>query len=691
MNVFRTTLANVNWDAILQDSVAERSYCKFLMMFKGIYDRCFPKKQIQKHNRYRKPWMYRGLMNMIGKKHKLYSDFLKSRSLHDLINYKRLRNFVNNKIKEAKKNYYAKFFYENNNNPEALWRKINSIMHPINEHQKPCSLLDSVVAQDVAQRFNEYFASVGRSSISANYESFETLLKNTSISQSLFLSPVTESEVSYIFHKLKNSKAADKDGFHIKPVKRVLDLIIVPLVHIYNLCLLNGVFPVNMQIAKVTALYKGGDQNDPGNYRPVSVLPLFSKCLEKVIHSRLLKFFDAHDVLCDFQHGFRSGHSTETALLKQKELIIRNIEANLLTLGIFIDFSKAFDCINHALLLRKLEHYGIRGIALTLIKSYLGNRKQYVRMDNHAESTLSNIYYGVPQGSVLGPLLFIVYINDIVNIDTECQMIAYADDTSIFVSGDILDNVLEKANIILSKLGLWSEANCLQVNSSKTKAVIFRPKNKSVVVTTPLIFRDAEIQIVQSVKCLGVIFSENLSWDLHVNNVEKKLSRVVGLTSRNRYLFPFRIKLLLYNTLFSSHLNYCFLVWGTTGQENLNRLHVMQKKMMRAIVNIGYRDSTDGLFHKYNVLTVFRLYDFKLGCFFKNLHRVRYYVHLEPKTYLYHVRSRNLWKVPRTRTNYGRQALDYLLPVLLNRLDSLEISISLTSIRKLREIIMFAL
>lgn len=287
-------------------------------------------------------------------------------------------------------------------------------------------------------------------------------------------------------------------------------------------------YPSEMKESRVTVIFKGGDINDTMNYRPVCVIPVFSKGLEKVILSRVYKFFNARNI-CDAQFGLRKGRLTETALLTLNESILQNIENKLFTLGLFIAFSKAFDCLNHNVLTYKLSQSGIRGKPLTLIKSYLEDRKQAVHIDNQ-QSYFLRVRNGVPQGSVLGPLLFSVYINDIVSIDRTVKFI-YADDSSILMSGPNANDLIIKCNEILNKLSVWSTLNYIRINPIKTKVVIYRARNRIVETQHVLRYVDQEVQMVNEHKILGVTFSSNLRWDTHVENICRNLSAVTGVIS----------------------------------------------------------------------------------------------------------------------------------------------------------------
>ena len=277
---------------------------------------------------------------------------------------------------------------------------------------------------------------------------------------------------------LKNSSALDIDNLQIGPIKFVLEHLAPVLVYIFNLAVESGEFPREMKRSRVSVLFKGGDKNLLGNYRPISIIPVFAKGFEKMLHSRLSNFFTKSDIISDAQFGFRKGRSTELALLRLKEIILENIENRLFTLGLFIDFTKAFDSIDHSTLLHKLEIYGVRGTPLALIKSYLTERSQCVCLGNHHSSSLP-VSRGVPQGSVLGPLLFNVFMNDIVNINKSVKFIIYADDATVLFSGADTDRLVESCNRFFCNITSWSLSNKPKINPKKTKVIIFRARNKT--------------------------------------------------------------------------------------------------------------------------------------------------------------------------------------------------------------------
>lgn len=364
-------------------------------------------------------------------------------------------------------------------------------------------------------------------------------------------------------------------------------------------------------------------------------------------------------------------------MLCQKECILKNLENRKLTLGIFLDLTKAFDCINHSILLIKLSKYGIRGKALEVMASYLGARKQFVSLKRGMSGTL-DIRSGVPQGSILGPLLFIFYINDIVCTDHDAQFVVYADDTTVLISALQESDLVFKGNAVLDKIRVWTERNCLRVNISKTKAVIFKPKNKTLTTISPLTFGEHELEFVHSVKSLGVIFSQDMSWNDHCKQLTTKLCKVSGILSKYRQFFPANVKLILYNSLFFSQLCYCTLVWGTTTKTNTRKLDLIQKRVLRIIQGLNFGDHAEHLFAQFQILRVSALYEYRLIQLYKRMVKADSpYIDifcLEHTESPYGLRRLSPFVVPFCRTGYGCQSFTYQLPTILNHLASTNVN-----------------
>ena len=315
--------------------------------------------------------------------------------------------------------------------------------------------------QEITGNINDYFCTIGEELAnkfknSGNNE-FIKYLGDPS-QQSVLLGRVTEDEIMNEINKLKQNKSPGQDEFTAKFLKISSNMIAPILCEIFNLSIKTGEYPDPLKIAKVIPIFKKGDPSLASNYRPISVLSCINKIYEKILFIRLYNFLEKYNILYEFQFGFRQGHSTEHALVEIIDKIKQAIDNNELTCGLFLDLSKAFDTVNHEILLYKLDHYGIRGPALKLIKNYLTNRKQFVKIGKN-KSELRPISCGVPQGSVLGPLLFILYINDLHKACSTGNIRIFADDTNVFFKCKDIKEITRIGSLLMIQLHLWFKSN----------------------------------------------------------------------------------------------------------------------------------------------------------------------------------------------------------------------------------------
>jgi len=377
--------------------------------------------------------------------------------------------------------------------------------------------------------------------------------------------------------------------------------ILEPFTHICNLSIQNGIFPNEMKIAKVSPIFKNGNAILFAQHRPISMLPVMSKVLEKVMYDRLYNFFQDMELLYEFQFGFRPNFSTYMALIMSVDKITAALERGNFVLGVFLDFSKAFDTIDHNILLQKLECYGIRGTALQWFQSYLSDRYQYVSFDGVC-STKQKIICGVPQGSILGPLLFLIYVNDLAYVSQELFTVMYADDSNLFNENTSLKVLESKMNKSLQEISIWLKVNKLSLNVSKTHYIIFR-KRKQTIDYEPNIKIDNEtISRVNCTKFLGVHIDECLTWKSHIDHICNKISKGIGILSKAKRLLNRRTLQQLYYTFIYPYLSYCNHVWGNTYSTYIKRVFMLQKRVIRLITYSGFREHTSILFHNLRIL-----------------------------------------------------------------------------------------
>ena len=355
---------------------------------------------------------------------------------------------------------------------------------------------------------------------------------------------------------------------------------------IFNHSLNTGIFPSDFKIGKITALHKSGDRSDISNYRPISVLPALSKILEKAVHEQVYKHMSTNNYLSDHQSGFRPKRSTDTALTWYTDKIYRNMGDKKATVSVYLDLAKAFDTVNHEMLLLKLKSYGITGTAHDWFSSYLSNRKQQVCVNGQLSSP-STVTMGVPQGSILGPLAFIIFINDLPSAIKHSEVHMYADDTVIFLGSDKPDYISKRLSSDLNAINDWFTKNHLSLNVSKTKFMIYgtnalkkRFSNLRLDVGGELIER------VHNFKYLGVIFDENLTWDNHIEYVHSKASSRLYLFKRLRHHLDKDQAMIVFSALVQSVMDYADTVWSSCSAKSQNLLQKLQNKGLRSIHNI---------------------------------------------------------------------------------------------------------
>ena len=552
----------------------------FCKVFDG-YNRAFPIDWYTPRNKHSLAWMTPRLKEAIKKKAKLYRAYLKGRV--SKADYTFFKNRLTNIIRRSKALYYAKIFLENTNNPKNLWSTINGIMNRKSSKMlKEMKIDNEVLVGEVLANFvNRFFidAAITVTVGLPQTEAFVCLALR--IRNSCFFWPTDYDEVCKVIKSLKNrgSKLLD---IHPSILKENRDIFAVHFVQLYNSSLELDEYPDALKIARVNPIYKSGPPDKVDNYRPISALPLFSKIFEKLTLFRMNSFITRYKLLSSSQFGFREGCSTTHAIVKLLSHIVKAYHQKFYSACFFLDLRKAFDTIDHKILLEKLEHYGFRGKCYKFLKSYYQNRKQYVHLNGHKSITLT-VKSGVPQGSILGPLCFSLFINDM-PLAVEEETVLFADDAAFVIASHTLEGLLSKIRNLFQDLSAYLSINRLVPNATKSKLMMFssRPTTNLPV----MLFNGKEIEWVSEFKYLGVTLTRNLNFSRHINNIALNVSRITGSIINLRSFLPCQILVKLYYALAYPYISNHIIVWGASPPCHLKSLNVRINNLLRIILGV---------------------------------------------------------------------------------------------------------
>ena len=402
--------------------------------------------------------------------------------------------------------------------------------------------------------------------------------------------------------KLTPSHSCGHDNLSAITLKSIANEICECITLIINQSITTGIFPDQLKVAKVVPIFKKNDQSDIKNYRPISVLPNISKLFENVMQTQLMEYFTSHNLLASQQYGFRSNRSTELAALELMDRNVNCMNQNSCPINIYLDLSKAFDSLKYDILLSKLHYYGLQNNALRLLKSYLHGRSQYVQIEN-AKSCSHPVLCGIPRGSVLGPLLFNILINDIPKATSKFKVIMYADDTTLVSHlenfGPLNDiNTLEQElNREISKVNTWLLSNKLLLNVAKSKFMIFFKHPRTIPKLSISIIGNP-VEQVTNFNFLGITLDQNITWNDHISKISIKVARVIGIMNKLKHIFPHQILRTLYNSLIHPHLIYGLYIWGFSPK----RLTILQKKVVGILARRPYISHTTSIFKDLKIL-----------------------------------------------------------------------------------------
>lgn len=607
MQHLETGFRETHWENVVKGKNCEQACKDLLDTIKGLlskYTKNIPRKQRKRTL----PWFSTLLLKLLKQRDAALKKSLKSGLDTDRLIYKGLRNKATSELRKARANYFLDIIKQGNKgNSKLLWRTIDQLSGKEHKESVPLHLkINGTLQNDsliIANSFNDYFinsvlelgGSISASSPSSNLD------KSYSISCMNF-NLIDEEKINQILSTISNSKAKDIWGIDTFLLKKFKDVLTTPITHIVNKSLEENYFPNALKTAIVTPIFKAGDKQDVTNYRPISILPAISKVIEKTVAEQLVKHLNTKKLMHPMQFGFRANHSTDTACCYFVEHIKANLDKGGVVGAVFLDLRKAFDTVNHTVLLSKLACFQLAPSVLKWIESYLLNRAQCVKINDKA-SSLKACSMGVPQGSILGPLLFSTYINDLPSVCDGVEILMYADDTVLFTHGKDLGQVANKLTQTLTNVSMWLKNSCLTLNTEKTVTMFFHNRFKLNII--PDIYVDGtKLKNVEEFKYLGVILDSTLSFKKHI----KKLGNTVKYSISNfrhiRNSLTVDAAVTYVNAMIMSHLHYCLSSWSQANKTVLRSIDSLYKQALKVLDRRSFQYHHCPILGKYNMLSL---------------------------------------------------------------------------------------
>lgn len=637
---------------------------------------------IKNKQRTLKPWMTLALLRCIRHRNRLHKKCKSDPENNILsISYKRYRNYCTILIRKTKNAYDRKQLEECANDPKKTWDTIKIITNMKKTKTQPFELLSHKPHNEksVIDNVNMFFINVGQnlaSKIDTNLD--YTLLRDSipiqSHSSSFVLLETDLNEVCATITNLKNVTATGTDEISSKFLKMAKHLIAPPLTYVVNLCFTHGVFPNALKKSIVHPVHKNGDRDSVNNYRPISILPVLSKILEKLINVRLSNYLERTHLLSPCQYGFRAGKSTEDAVYSLTRFVTNKLDKRSKCIGIFLDLAKAFDTVSIPILLEKMLNIGIRGVPLQLFTSYLTNRYQRTKIgETFSEEHLLNC--GVPQGSILGPNLFLIYLNELcMHKPDHGEVFSFADDTALVYWGETWDQVRECAEKGLQRVIMWLRKNQLSLNLEKTKYIKFSIKklqdtsNMTIRAHTcnnhsSLNCLCTILESVKTIKYLGVTLDNHMNWGPHIDLISARIRRLIFTFKNLRYVVTPQLMKTVYFALAQSVISYCILVWGCACKTKLIKVERAQRSLLKVMSFKTYRHPTHLLYKQSEVLTVRQLFIQRL------ITKQHISTPYDPTIQIIKRKKTLVYKTQKCNTSFAKRHSYYLGPFVYNKLN----------------------
>lgn len=642
-----------DWNDLYSERSIDNKYNIFINTFIFYFNISCPVKKFLIKDCKKSKWITDEIIVLKSRLLDKFSEWRESRSLSTKLEYNKLKKDYRKRILSAKSNFISKEIESSKNPSKTTWTFVNDIRNKNkSSSNKNIALhLNGKLQSDpsiVSNIFNDLFSHTIDQNISFSLIQDETI--NNSVEAFSNFSTINKTQLKKVINDMPNKKSCGWDGISMNLLKKCYASLEMPLLHLINCSLESGIFPEKGKLAIIKPLHKKDDPHTPGNYRPVALLPSVSKILEKVVCNQLLTFIESKNLLFPNQFGYQKGKSTKLALINFVNKCIDAMEGGDVAIGCFIDLSKAFDCVNHSILFQKLCSLGITGTVLKWLKSYLSNRNQktvvnFNDCNNIKKTVFSDVapnHVGVPQGSILGPILFIIYINDIANSIPSDSLTIFADDTSLFTKNKNLQHLEQETFLLVNSLSQYFSEIDLNINPSKTNFIIFSTEQKRRVIEQrgvqlpSVLIGDELTEQSDTADYLGARLDGGLRWDEHVTRLATVLSKNNFVLRNIASLNNLRLSKIVYFSLIESHIRYSIVLWGLSSKKNLNKIFLIQKRSIRSILRLKPSDSCFEHFLNLNILTVPSLYMYETLSYIVDLKLFPAYTHH------YNTRNRHL-------------------------------------------------
>lgn len=611
--LFKNKIRNINWNHIIVNEDPNLSMYKFIKTFRDVMDEIYPKKLSLRNSRERVIWMDDDLRMRSSIKRQMYEEMLRGNISYEI--YKQYRITLKNKITEVKKRSHSNYILNSSNKTKATWDLVKQITGKDDDVGFQIGNIGDSVnhrnKKEILNEVNNYYVKIAEEVNGNSEKNLYHVFKNKN---TMFLNETTPAEIYNIIHSLKDTAAVGDDEIPTKLLKYCAEEICKPLSEIINMCFSIGIFPDMLKRTIIKPIYKKGNKNEIANYRPIALITIIAKIFEKALLNRIVDFTDKYHIITEMQSAYIKGRSTVRTVYLGMCEILDSISNKEKVVELFLDLSKAFDSVDHVILLEKMEMMGFRGNVLNLLKSYLENRTQCVMAKDsgkHLNSDWKVVKRGVPQGSILGPILFLLYINDLPKVSRHLINL-FADDNSVVIRAKSDEQLIMEISTTIDSLSEWYVSNNLKLNIEKTDLLKFSLKKE-----LPLVINYGNQMLTSSeyTRFLGIVIDPQLNWRQHVQYLASKISS---------YTYALRVitksinraaAIASYYAYVDSRIKYGIIFWGNSVEAS--RIFRLQKTCIRSIFHLKRTDTCSILFKENHILTVPCLYILECACFVK--------------------------------------------------------------------------